>query len=216
MGVDNEFHAPGDPERTAYVLEVARENLPDGLNGISVLDLACRTGAFGRAFAEAGASKVLGIEGKEHNYHQIPHVKGADYVLGDVRNLVKIVMDRSATELFDVTLCLGILYHLDADDAIELLHDMRLVTSLGGIAIIDTHIGSDTEQVEVDGERYRGSWYDEGVPGPWSSLGNPRSFWFTPDALRIACFTAGWSQVTQLEGVRWPGEPAGRHWLVLS
>lgn len=205
MSIDYEFDAPGDPERVAGVLEIVAARVD--LTKIRLLDLACRTGAFARAFAAKGAS-VLGIEGKGANFERIPETPNAEFIQEDVRWLN---VERHGQ--FDVTLCLGILYHLDAADALDLLRDMREVTT--EFAVVDTHVGLPHTMITVAGNDYAGNWYNEGVPGPWSSLGNERSFWFTDAALHAACRHVGW-EVEVLPGIRWPGEPAGRHWMVLS
>lgn len=209
MSIDYEFHAPGDPERTTGVLEIVTNRLGTrSLEGLRVLDLACRTGAFSRTFSGAGA-EVVGIEGKLENFHRIPETERTTFLNEDVRNL-----SRDRHGLFDITLCLGILYHLDANDAIQLLNAIHDVTT--NFCVIDTHVGAPTTTVTVKGSQYQGSWYHEGVPGPWSSLGNSRSFWFTPSSLIDACYSVGWSDVEVLPGIRWPGEPAGRHWMIIS
>ena len=200
----DDFVAPGDPERTAGVLALIRERAE--VPGLRVLDLACRTGAFSIALAEAGAD-VLGIEGRPENLDRIP-ASTARYELGDVRDLSA---ERHGTH--DVTLCLGILYHLDIMDAIGLLRAMREVTT--GFAIIDTHIGAPLDTVMVEGRIFHGHWYGE-PPGLWSSIGNPSSWWFTPDSLDDAIRVAGWATVERVPNVPWPGEPAGRQWRVIS
>lgn len=205
--ISYEFHAPGDSERTTGVLEIIRERV-ESLNGLRVLDLACRTGAFSRAFADAGA-EVLGIEGKSSNFDRIPETPNTSYVLDDVRNL-----SLEKYGHFDITLCLGILYHLEAQDAINLLRSIKEVTRR--YAVIDTHIGSANTVVTVGTQRYAGYMYNEGEAGPWSALGNQFSFWFTTESLKQACRDTGWANVEELPGIRWPGEPQGRYWLVLS
>lgn len=205
--IDHAQIAPGDAERVAGVMDIVSSRI--NLDGLKVLDLACRSGAFASAFAGAGAD-VLGIEGRPANLDMA--YPGPRYILGDVRDL-----DRHVSEVFDgpvdVTLCLGILYHLGAEDAVALLRGMRDVTS--GFAVIDTHIGAPAAEVAVDGHSFNGQWYGE-PPGMWSALGNPQSFWFTPDSLDDAVRLAGWTQIEHHPGIRWPGEPGGRHWLVIS
>lgn len=205
MLIDHQQAAPGDTERPAGVLDIVRTKRGSAdLTGVRVLDLACRAGAFAAAFHEAGAD-VVGVEGRQENL-DMAH-PGPRYLLGDVRDL-----DPEVHGQFDVTLCLGILYHLDADDAVRLLRAMRAATH--GIAVIDTHIGAPVDEVEVDGQTFAGQWYGE-PPGLWSSIGNPRSWWFTDDALDDAARLAGWD-VEHHPGIRWVGEPAGRTWRVLS
>lgn len=211
MLIDHQQQAPGDAERPAGVLDIVRTKRGSAdLTGVRVLDLACRTGAFAAAFHEQGA-EATGIEGRQENLDMA--YEGPRYIHDDVRNLN--VVSHGA---YDVVLCLGILYHLDADDAIALLRAMWSVTHLtsqSGIAVIDTHVGASHDRVEVDGQTFAGQWYGE-PPGLWSSIGNPRSWWFTPDALDDACRAAGWTTVERHPGIRWSGEPAGREWRVLS
>lgn len=200
----DDFVAPGDPERVAGVLSLVRDRAP--LDGLRVLDLACRTGAFSTAFANAGAD-VLGIEGRVENVDRIPK-SSARYELGDVRGLS---VERHGT--FDVTLCLGILYHLDAESAVNLLRAMRQVTEK--FAVIDTHIEAPRDVTVVAGHEFRGYTYQEPI-GLWSSIGNPASWWFTPESLDDAVRLTGWQTIEHLPRLEWPGEPAGRHWMVIS
>lgn len=208
MRVDEQPVAPGDRERPAYVLDLIRDRVV--LHGLRVLDLACRAGAFSTVLADAGA-QVLGVEGRIENLTMAPARPTLRYALGDVRDLSR---ERHGT--FDVTLCLGILYHLDAADALALLRAMRDVTEPGGFAIVDTHVGEDQDVVWVGDRPYRGHRYSEPSDGWWSAIGNPSSWWFTPESLDDALTHAGWTTLEHLPGVRWPGEPPGRHWLVAS
>jgi len=205
--IDEQLHAPGDVERPAGVLGIIAERRPD--ERLKVLDLACRTGAFTWALAEAG-HEAYGLEGRSENLALAAErpENGAQYMQGDVRGLSPDVHGT-----FDVTLCLGLLYHLDAEDAVKLLRAMRAVTT--GFAIIDTHVGAPVDSTDVDGRVFQGQWYGE-PPGWWSSIGNPRSWWFTAESLDAAVRLAGWTQIEHHPGIRWPGEPAGRHWLVID
>jgi len=205
--IDEQLDAPGDAERTAGVLGIIAARRPE--EQLRVLDLACRTGAFTWAAAEAGHA-AYGLEGRAENLALAAErpENGAQYMLGDVRSLSP---EQHGT--FDVTLCLGILYHLDAADAVGLLRAIRAATT--GFAIIDTHIGAPVDTTDVDGCEFHGQWYGE-PPGWWSSIGNQRSWWFTPESLDDAVRLAGWTEIEHHPGIRWTGEPAGRHWLVIS
>lgn len=206
MTVDQQPTAPGDAERVAGVLDIIWDRSV-GTLPTRVLDLACRAGAFSTALAEAGMD-VLGIEGRAENLAMVPAGSKARFEQADVRELS---VERFGQ--FDVTLCLGILYHLDAADALALLKAMREVTA--GYAIIDTHVGPGSTTATVEGKLYHGALYGEPA-GWWSSIANPTSFWFTPESLDDACINAGWSKVEHQPGIRWPGEPQGRRWLVIS
>jgi hypothetical protein len=211
--IDLEMVAPGDAERSAYVLDIIRQRT--AVEGLTVLDLACRTGAFTSVLADAGAL-AYGIEGNAANLDNMYPSKGSPrYLHADVRGLGREMTVGGVTlDLqFEVTLCLGILYHLEAADAVQLLRAMREVTT--GFAIVDTHVGMHHTVVDVNGHGYRGQVYHES-PSLWSSIGNRESFWFTDESLDDACIAAGWSTVEHLAGVRWNGEPQGRRWLVLK
>lgn len=197
--------SPGEARRVAYTLDVVSSRAD--LNGLRVLDLACCHGAFAAAFAAAGAD-VLGIDGRQDNLDHVPPGP-ARYELCDVRDLSR---ERHGT--FDVTLCLGILYHLEAADALRLLAAMRDVTAR--FAVIDTHIGAEQGTVAVDGRTYRGRRYREARGQRRSSIGNADSWWFTEQSLTDALRAAGWAGITRLAGRPYPGEPADRRWLVVS
>jgi hypothetical protein len=198
-----ELVGPGEPERVRWTLDIVQARV--GLPELRVLDLACRTGAFSTAFADAGAT-VHGIEARQDNLEHVPS-SSATYELGDVREL-------SSDSRYDGVLCLGILYHLEAGDALRLLSTMRRISYL--FAVIDTHVGADTDEVVVDGRTYRGSVYGEVLGHPWSALDNPTSWWFGEESLNWACYAAGWNEVERIPGRSWAGEDPDRRWLVVS
>lgn len=206
---DSEFDTPGDRERATYILDYVTSRVP--AYRVDVLDLACRKGAMSRQLADAGAF-VLGIEGKPENFNQIPPNGNANYVLADVRDLGKLNL---GVDQFDVILCLGLMYHLEACDVCELLVNMRARTRENGFVIVDTHVGAKVKTIEIDGVVYNGEGYHEGKPGPWSSLGNDHSFWFTETSLHQLCEAAGWT-VEVLPGPENCYQAPGRHWMVLS
>jgi SAM-dependent methyltransferase len=199
------LHGPGEPERVRWTLDIVQARV--GLPELRVLDLACRTGAFATAFADAGA-QVLGLEGRQDNLDYVPH-STAQFELADVRDLS---LERHGRH--DVTLCCGILYHLDAADAVKLLRAMRQVT--GQFAVVDTHVGADQGEVTADGRAYRGCVYGEALDHPWSALDNAASWWFTEGSLDDAIHAAGWTQVEHISGRSWSDEAGDRRWLVIS
>lgn len=188
-----------DQARLRRVLDLIPE--PDGLR---ILDLGAGTGVFSTALAERGAM-VLAIEGRESNARQIRPHPNLVVEVGDVRGL-----SLSAHGMFGVSLCLGILYHLDASSAFGLLRSLAEVTER--YAVIDTHTGGGT-QVELGGETYGGRFYSEPA-GDWSSIGNAESFWFAPGDLERLILAAGFAQVRRVPGKAYLGEPDDRLWLV--
>lgn len=174
---------PADRPRIAHVLHLIRNYAPT--EPLRVLDLACRTGAFSVALGGQGM-KVLGIEGRQDNLDEAPEHPNVTYELADVR-----LLSRQRHGTFDVVLCLGLLYHLDAQGALNLLRAMAEVTT--GMAILDTHISCDgTEVVEVEGRTFNGHIYPE-PDGPWSSIGNNASWWFTAQSLQELAALASWN-----------------------
>lgn len=201
----NHLIGPGEQDRVRHMLTIVSERT--ALEGLRVLDLGCRTGAFSTALADAGAD-VLGIEGRQENLAHVP-ASTARFELADVRD---VSIETHGT--VDVVLCLGILYHLGPEDAIGLLAAMREMTER--FAVIDTHIGADHAGVVVDGHKYRGNWYSENIDHPWSSLDNAQSWWFTAESLDDALRATGWVSITPIPGKSWGGETADRTWLAVE
>jgi hypothetical protein len=192
-----------DRPRIAHVLQLIEQYAPTG--PLRALDLACRTGAFSVAVGGQGI-KVLGIEGRQDNLDEAPRHPNVTYELADVRTL-----SRERHGIFDVVLCLGLLYHLDAQSALNLLRVMAEVTT--GIAILDTHISCNgTDVTEVEGHTFSGHAYPE-PDGLWSSIGYAASWWFTPPSLQELTALAGWDlrSVPKPEGVA-----ADRCWYLLQ
>jgi hypothetical protein len=125
--------------------------------------------------------------------------------LEDVRGL-----DRERHGEFDVVLCLGLLYHLDAPDVFMLLERIRDVCRF--MTVIETHIAP---YPKVRRERRRQSYW--GVVGTepsietpplsrealWSSLGNAQSFKLTRSSLCNALADAGYSSVVECHVPTW-------------
>ena len=98
--------------------------------GKTVIDLGCAEGAISRAFAEAGASRVLGIEVLEsHLKVARAYCKGypqIEFVCANLRDYIPAHPDH---ERFDITLCLGIAHKLP-DPAVPLRFAARCTKDL--------------------------------------------------------------------------------------
>lgn len=174
-----------------------------------VLDLASRTGFFMEQLYDAGMT-VTGVEGRVENIQQTPAHLQSSVTHCDVRDL----RDR-VNGPFDATLCLGILYHLEAADAVRLLQDIAAVTN--GVLILDTHVSAPTATtIPVNGRMYSGAPYYEGNAHDfrWAAIGNQYSWWFTSSALVSALEDAGFTDVRHLTGPAYVDEPPGREWFV--
>jgi 2-polyprenyl-3-methyl-5-hydroxy-6-metoxy-1,4-benzoquinol methylase len=181
----------GDEIRLRRVLQVVSDIAGKPLNTLRILDLACLEGLFAIEFARHGA-EVVGIEGREANVEKARFSKrvlsldNLEFVQDDVRHL-----SRERYGVFDVVLCLGILYHLDAADILPFLESISHVCR--GFALIDTHVSLKPEKsYEFGGKIYWGRTFfehdarsapEEKEKARWASLDNPRSFWLTRPSL---------------------------------
>jgi len=173
------------------------------LAGLRVLDLACAHGHYAFEMAKLGA-QVLGIEGRETWLEQARRTKqdaslpNVEFVQDDVRNLSK-----EKYGAFDIVLCLGILYHLDAPDVFDFVN--RVFDVCRDFAIIETHFAATPALMhEWRGKRYWGMSTHEHAVGATpedklkdvgASLDNERSFWFTQASLCNILRHVGFSSV---------------------
>ena len=107
------------------------------LDGLRVLDVACNCGGFAVEAAKSGADYVLGIDLVAHYIEQanfIKHALGLQNVDFEQRALE--TLDETTDGRFDVTLCLGILYHLE--DPVAAMKKIASVT--GRVMLVDTKI----------------------------------------------------------------------------
>jgi len=151
--------------RLRRIVQLAADSAAKPLDELRVLDLGCLEGQFGIEFALHGA-QVVAVEGREANLRKAEFAAEAlgvreriDFRHSDIRDI------RLATYgQFDVILCLGLLYHLDTPDVMELA---SLISDLcTGVAIIDTHFSLEPRaEAEWRGHRYSGAFWAEYAPG---------------------------------------------------
>jgi 2-polyprenyl-3-methyl-5-hydroxy-6-metoxy-1,4-benzoquinol methylase len=188
------------------------------LASLRILDLACLEGEYAIEFARQGA-EVVGIEGRKANIEKARFARDAlglrnlELFEDDVRNL-----SAAKYGTFDVVLCSGILYHLDAPDV------AAFVEKLGEVcrrcAIVDTHVSSSGKETFAHGGRtYAGTRFiehherssaEEREQSRWASLENLSSFWFTRPSLYNALTTAGFTSVCECHMPGLPGLGADR------
>jgi len=173
------------------VIQVTCDLAQRPLAGLRILDLACAHGAYSIELATRGA-QVLGIEGREEwleiarRGKQDAGLLNVEFVQDDVRNLSKEKYGE-----FDIVLCLGILYHLNAPDVFDFVSRVAEVTR--GFAIFETHFATaPLLSHEWRGKRYWGLSAHEHVAGATreeklkalgASLDNEQSFWLTHASL---------------------------------
>jgi SAM-dependent methyltransferase len=172
---------------------------------LRILDLACNEGLYALEFASRGA-RVVAIDGREEHLEKARFAQRAlaietvEFIRDDVRNLSA---DRLGT--FDVVLCAGILYHLDAPDVFRFVQAVAGMTH--GFTIIDTHVSPyGTDVVEHDGRRYHGMFAAEHAPDSSArdrlaaglqSLENHRAVHLTKASLLNLLVAAGFTSVLE-------------------
>ena len=205
--------------RRARITQIVSDFARKPLSQSRILDLASLEGDFSAEFALRGA-EVLGIEGRRRNVERaaerfsLPNLR---FVQDDVRNV-----RREKYGEFDIVLCLGILYHLDAPDCFKLLEAIAEVCI--DIAIVDTHVGlTRDEVVKHEGHEYSGRRFMEYSRAPtpeqmeettWASIGNLQSFWPTKPSLVNAIVDAGFNSVYECLYPAWNDIPSDRVALV--
>jgi hypothetical protein len=211
-----------DEFKQRRILQIASDITNRPLAALRVLDLACLEGAYAIEFALHGAT-VVGIEGRESNIVKAQFAQRAlgldrlTLVQGDVRDLC-----RQGHGLFDVVLCIGILYHLDTPDVFAFVE--RIAEVCTHVAIFDTHISTRGDvRVEYDGVTYSGEKYvehapeateDDRVKKVWASLSDPESFWLTRPSLSNLLAKAGFTSVYECHNPAEAMRPSDRITLV--
>jgi SAM-dependent methyltransferase len=188
--------------RPAHYVKVIHDFLSKPLSELRVLDLGSLEGMYAFEFAKHGA-EVVGIEGRLAN---IEKAKFANQVLGfnnccfiqdDVRNLSAENYGK-----FDVVLCCGIFYHLDAPDVFMFLEKINEVC--GRLLVLDTQVAVEEKRTwrrkkivvhEYKGQKYSGCDFTEQIAHPWSALNNINSFWLDRKSLFRAIRHAGFSNI---------------------
>jgi SAM-dependent methyltransferase len=189
--------------RLKRIVQIANDLSNKPLSACRVLDLGCLDGIFSIEFALQGAA-TIGVEIREANIQKAlfcKEVLGLDnleFRQDDVRNV-----SLESYGKFDVIICSGILYHLPAFDAIDLIRKMYEMATR--IVIIDTHISLfSEEEIRFDDHSYWGDSYREHSAGAsvedkakrlWASIDNETSFWFTRPSLVNLIGKAGFSSV---------------------
>lgn len=128
----------GDEVKLRRITQIVFDLAGGSRQGLRVLDLACGEGIYGIELARQGAN-VVGMEGRGANIEKARFVKRAlsldnlELVQDDVRNLSVEKYGR-----FDVVLCLGLLYHLDAPDVFAFVDKLGEVCTK--LCIVDTRL----------------------------------------------------------------------------
>lgn len=192
--------------RLKRLVQVAADIVGKPLEECRVLDLACLEGHYGIEFALHGAEAVC-VEVREANIAKAAYavdklgLTNCRLIQDDVRNLNKTDYGE-----FDIIVCSGILYHLEAGDVVEFLRSIG--ECCRGICLLDTYVAVSTrDSVEVAGQKYEGIFYtehdesddqDEKEEDLWASIDNVKSFWFTQSDLISILYSAGFTSTSEV------------------
>ena len=125
--------APNHPLPTWRVLSAA---LPEDLTGLSVLDVGCNAGFYAVEAKRRGAARVLGIDAQRHQIRQAAFVARALNLSMEFRRMSVYDLSPETVGVFDVTLALGLVYHLK-----HLLQGLeRLHSVTGDLLILETAV----------------------------------------------------------------------------
>lgn len=86
--------------------------LPADLGGKSVLDVGCNAGFYAVEAKRRGAARVLGVDGQRQHVRQAVFVRKALGLDIEYRRMNVYELNRRTLGQFDVTLALGLIYHL--------------------------------------------------------------------------------------------------------
>ncbi|MCB9913721.1 MAG: hypothetical protein H6828_01070 [Planctomycetes bacterium] len=163
------------------------------MRGKSVLDLACNCAFWSSWYAQAGATRVFGVEGRERHVEQarLYWERGGFLPAGDFEFEQGNISDAAcwagirARAPFDVTLCAGILYHIP--NYAEVLRMAAAVTR--EVMIVDTRVqdGDETFVTEPGDLTFNAiaETRDKIVPNRAKLLETLRELGFEPQVLPV-------------------------------
>src|SRR2546423_12932400 len=192
---------PVDHPRETW--EVIQRCLPADLTGKSVLDVGSNGGFYCVEAKRRGAHRVLGVDGQRQHVRQALFVRK---VLGldlEFRRFSVYDLDPATIGVFDITLALGLVYHLKhLVLALERLYDVTRELLIVETAIVPPE-QTPPSFVQPLGEirqTLHPIFYAENPPDAKEQVYN----WFlpSPDALRALLMNTGFEEVTVSSIVR--------------
>ncbi|GAA4965509.1 class I SAM-dependent methyltransferase [Kineococcus glutinatus] len=208
-GLETMSEAPGSTDwfvhMTRSYLRCAVLALGRPASRLRVLDIGCLEGGMSIELARAGC-EVVGLDVREQHIRKarfVAEVLGVPNVSFVVGDMLKLAEHDLGT--FDVVLCAGTLYHVDAPDQLAFL--VSLNERCRGIALFDLHVSTAAEEAYEarDGLTVLGHSYLEHTTSDpaerrrsgWASLHNTHSFWPTERSLANLLLEAGFALVSR-------------------
>jgi 2-polyprenyl-3-methyl-5-hydroxy-6-metoxy-1,4-benzoquinol methylase len=194
-----EFAAP--EKNIARVSRIVADLARKPWSALRVLDLGAYEGGFSLEMASQGAS-VVAVEARDAHVAKIQFA--ADLLDLDAR--LKVIhadvrdLDLEKLGDFDVVLCLGLLYHLEAPACFELVEAVAAVCR--HLAVFETQIAlRPRTRVSFRDNEYWGMTYAEDSNSPGAAISDSPSFWMTRASLLNLLRESGFSTITELV---WP------------
>ena len=129
------------PNLIRHMWDKAEQACGGSLQGLRVLDVACNCGGFSVHAAQRGADYVLGFDIASRYIEQARFVQSQlDLPALDFQQLSIDDLDPEVHGTFDLTLCFGILYHLE--NPVGALKRLSAVT--GSVMVVDTNLDPNT------------------------------------------------------------------------
>lgn len=183
--------------------EVIGRCLPDDLSGKTVLDVGCNGGFYCVEAKRRGARRVLGVDGQRQHVRQALFVRKVLDLDLEFRRLSVYDLDPRTTGRFDITLALGLVYHLKhLVFALERLFDVTNELLVVETAIIppDRTPQSFVQPLGAFEQTLHPLFYAENPPEAKEQVFN----WFLPgtDALRALLKQVGFQEVEVFSVVR--------------
>ena len=193
-------------ERAFVYLQLIKLFSNRKLEDCRILDLGCLEGGIGIRLAQKGAS-VVGVDVREGH---LIKAKFSSDALGLQDRIKWVKSDITENDFwfqagsFDIIVCSGLLYHMDAADLPILFERIFNSCSKDALLIIDTNISPTPRQsVQLtSGQIVCGSFWEEHPKGlslvqrlskGWSSFRNDRAFWLTERSLTNLVIRSGFT-----------------------
>jgi tRNA (mo5U34)-methyltransferase len=192
---------PVDHPRETW--EIIQQCLPPDLAGKSVLDVGCNGGFYCVEAKRRGARRVLGVDGQRQHVRQALFVRKVLGLELEFRRFSVYDLEPTTVGVFDITLALGLVYHLKhLVFALERLYDVTKELLIVETAIIPPEQTPESF-VQALGEirqKLHPLVYAENPPEAKEQVYN----WFlpSPEALRALLMNTGFQEVSVFSVVR--------------
>lgn len=206
-----DVHAPNAGARRTNTVRWILDSGMINNTGKKLVDLGAGPCLFSRIARERGY-EVLAVDGRTERLPDAADMEGITFLQTDLRDFNPAG--------FDVILMLGLLYHFDIDDQLNLLRKC----ANGASVIIDTQVhvpelialqtpdGWENRIVKRQG--YEGVEFPEG-DNPMASIGNSISFWHTEDSTLKLFRDAGFTSITSVDPI-FQSKYGGRRFYILE